>query len=120
MAPHVLRPCISDSLPENMRRHSVEIPTKPKPEIQTIANAQDKEIWPRDPIALAKRISGVESRKWLCTRWRRENVAEGDHHREGLHSLPIEDYMVYIPTFSGGQNWTFFGSVAEPRQPGAG
>jgi hypothetical protein len=30
-----------------------------------------------------------------------EQVAEGDHHRAGIHSLPIEDYMVYIHTFSG-------------------
>jgi hypothetical protein len=50
-------------------------------------------------------------------RWNRENgcapvggeegnVAEGEqaakryHHREGIHALPIEDYMVYVHTFS--------------------
>jgi hypothetical protein len=30
-----------------------------------------------------------------------EPVAESDHDSEGIHSLPIEDYMVYIDTFSG-------------------
>jgi hypothetical protein len=39
----------------------VESLTKPKPEIRSIANAQDKERWKRDPIALAQRRSGVES-----------------------------------------------------------
>jgi hypothetical protein len=29
-----------------------------------------------------------------------EQAAEGDHHREGIHSLPIEEYMVYVHTFS--------------------
>jgi hypothetical protein len=104
-------------LPENIRRDSIESPTKPKPEIQTIANAQDKEIWKRDPIALAKRRSGVESEGGI-RRWNRENgcaavggeegnvaegeqAAESDQHREGIHSPPIEDYMVYIHTFSG-------------------
>jgi hypothetical protein len=29
-----------------------------------------------------------------------EQAAEGNHHREGIHSLPIENYMVYIYTFS--------------------
>jgi hypothetical protein len=38
----------------------VESPTKPKPEVYTIANAQDKDM-ERDPIALAKRRSRVES-----------------------------------------------------------
>jgi hypothetical protein len=30
-----------------------------------------------------------------------EQAAEGYHHREGIHSVPIEDYMVYSRTFSG-------------------
>jgi hypothetical protein len=30
-----------------------------------------------------------------------EQAADGSHHREGIHSLPIEDYMVYNHTFSG-------------------
>jgi hypothetical protein len=29
-----------------------------------------------------------------------EQAAESHHNREGIHSLPIEDYIVYSPTFS--------------------
>jgi hypothetical protein len=29
-----------------------------------------------------------------------EQAAESDHHREGVHPLPMEDYMVYTHTFS--------------------
>jgi hypothetical protein len=57
-----------------------------------------------DSVGEAKIRGGIR-------RWNRENgcalvggeegkAAEGDHHREGIHSLTIEDYIVYIHTFS--------------------
>jgi hypothetical protein len=93
-----------------MRRHSIKSTTKPKPEIVTIANAQDKERWTLDTIGHAKIRGGSRRRNrengFAPIAKEKGNAADGEQavkshrHREGLHALPIDDYMVYTLTFS--------------------
>jgi hypothetical protein len=75
---------------------------KPKPEIQTIANAQDKERWKEDPIAEAKRRSGAESEGGIA-KMVVHPLAERQEMSSKANRLPkvIRYYMVYIHTFSG-------------------